>query len=91
MSKQKKITYNELMERNNFLFEKILQIQKAVDYSHTVLLKYIDFKEDAKGLKKYLEKEIKKNEQANRSSSEADRSNKSGDKSVSGKSNKSGG
>ena len=40
MSKAKKVTYKELMDRNEFLLSKLMQTERAIDYTHTLLLKY---------------------------------------------------
>ena len=92
MSKPKKVTYKELMDKLDFVFYKTAEIQRAVDYTHTLLLEYISFKKDNNALKEHLatiQKEMK-DEQANRDSSGSDSLNKSGDKKSNGKSDKSG-
>ena len=73
MSKSKKITYKELMERLNFVLGKMMQFERALDYNHTLVLKYIEFKGDVKKLRDFLKKEDKNNEQTNGSSPKADR------------------
>ena len=78
MSKPKKITYNELMDRNLLLLQKTVEMQRAIDYLHTLLLSYIECNNHQEKLKKYLE-EHNKNEQANRSDTEGNREDKSGD------------
>ena len=42
MSKSKKVTYKELMERNDFLLSRLMQVEKAVNYTHTLIIAYID-------------------------------------------------
>ena len=52
MSKKKKITYNELMERNDFLLSRLMEIERAVNYTHSLIIAYIDCNEDQDKLKK---------------------------------------
>lgn len=74
MSKAKKITYKEIMERLNFVMGRVMQIEKTLDYDHTLLLRYIECKGDVDNLKEFLkEQERKENEQTDRSSPKADR------------------
>jgi hypothetical protein len=85
MSKAKKVTYKELMERNDFLLSRLLEVERAVNYTHTLTLAYIDCNDDKEKLRKFLE-EVDKNEQADRSDTKGDRKDKSGDKDVKSKS-----
>ena len=77
--KQKKVTYKELMERNDFLLSRLLEIERAVNYTHTLIIAYIDSNNHQDKLKNYLEKENNKNEQTDRSDTEGNRKDKSGD------------
>jgi len=85
MSKAKKVTYKELMERNDFLLSRLLEVERATNYVHTLIITYIACNKHEDKLKKYLE-EHNKNEQANRSDTKGDRKDKSGDKDVRSKS-----
>ena len=78
MSKRKKVTYSELMQRNDYLLSRLMEVERAVNYTHTLTLNYIASNKHEKKLKKYLEKEAK-NGQANGSSSKTNRADKSGD------------
>ena len=89
MSKRKKVTYSELMERNDFLLSRLMEMERAVNYTHTLIISYIDCNKDQDKLKEYLKKESD-NGQANGSSSEADRVDKSGDSKAISKSSKPG-
>ena len=40
--KQKKVTYKELMERNDFLLSRLLEVERAVNYTHSLIVSYID-------------------------------------------------
>ena len=76
--KKKKISYNELMERNDFLLSRLMEVERAVNYVHMLTVNYIACNNHEDKLKKYLEKEAK-NGQANGSSPETNRTNQSGD------------
>ena len=89
MSKRKKITYNELMERNDFLLSRLMEVERAVNYTHTLIISYISSNNHEKKFKNYLEKEAKIG-QDNGSSTKADRTNKSGDNKAITKSSKAG-
>ena len=82
MKKQPKVTYKELMGRLEFMFGKLIELTKTINYSHTVLLEYIKFKEDTAGLTKYLKKEFELNKEKendkNGSNPGGDREDKSG-------------
>jgi hypothetical protein len=52
--KRKKITYNQIMETCNALYNKLLQVEKAVNYNHTLTLAYIDCNGDQDKLTKFL-------------------------------------
>ena len=87
MSKRKKVTYKELTNDLGIVIQRMAQIEKGLDYMHSLLISYIECNKDQDKLKKFLEKEIKDG-QTDGSSSEANRSNKSGDKKTDGKSGK---
>ena len=78
MSKTKKVTYKELMERNDFLLSRLLEVERAVNYMHTLVISYIACNKHEEKLKQYLE-ENNKNEQANGSDTKGNRKDKSGD------------
>lgn len=78
MSKSKKVTYKELMERNDFLLTRLMEVERATNYMHTLIISYIACNKHEDKLKKYLE-ENSKNGQENGSDSEGDRKDKSGD------------
>ena len=79
MSKPKKVTYKELIKRNDFLLSRLLEVERAVNYTHTLIIAYIDSNNHQDKLKNYLEKENNKNEQTDRSDTEGNRKDKSGD------------
>ena len=60
MSKPRKITYKELNDRLTIAFNKIIEIHSNIDYVHTLVMKYIEFKGDETELRKYLEKQKEK-------------------------------
>ena len=60
MSKPRKITYKELNDRLTIAFDKIIEIHNNIDYVHTLVMKYIEFKGDETKLRKYLEKQKEK-------------------------------
>ena len=76
MSKRKKVTYKELTNDLGIVIQRMAQIEKGLDYMHSLLISYIECNKDQDKLKKFLEKE--KNEQANRSNSKGDREDKTG-------------
>ena len=77
MSKRKKVTYNELMERNDFLLSRLMETERAINYTHTLIISYIDCNKDQEKLKNYLKET--EGEQTDRSSSKTNRINKSRD------------
>ena len=77
--KQKKVTYKELKQIIDIALAEQINIKRAVDYSHTLLLKYIDSNGDSDNLKKYLEKEAKNDDKTLR---DRDGENKQTDKST---------
>ena len=85
MAKSKKVTYKELMERNAFLLDKLIEVKRAVDYTHTLIIAYIDCNGDEEKLKQFLKKE-NENGKTNRSNTSGDRKDKSGDTSLDSKS-----
>ena len=84
--KKKKLTYNELNERLDFVFNRLMEVERAVNYIHTLTVSYISSNNHQDKFKKYLEKESKKNEQANGSDSKGNRENKSGNSNADSKS-----
>ncbi len=90
MSKSKKVTYKELMERNDFLLSRLMQVEKAVDYMHTLLIDYIDCNGDQEKLKQFLE-EVTKDGQSNTSDIDGNRENKPGNTSIDTESSEVGG
>tara|TARA_R100000808_G_C2147763_1_gene155798 strand:+ start:188 stop:493 length:306 start_codon:yes stop_codon:yes gene_type:complete len=89
MSKPKKITYKELASRIDFMIEKLIQLERGLDYVHSLAISYIECNDHQEKLKEFLKKESK-DEQADGSSPETDRGDKSGDKSSSEQSDESG-
>ena len=55
--KAKKVTYKELNDRMTIAFNKIIDLHKNIDYVHTLVMKYIEFKGDETKLREYLEKQ----------------------------------
>ena len=90
MSKRKKVTYKELTNDLGIVIQRMAQIEKGLDYMHSLIISYIECNKDQDKLKKFLEKEIEDG-QTSGDSSGAGSSDKSGDKKSNGKSNKSGG
>ena len=90
MSKSKKVTYKELMERNDFLLSRLMQVEKAVNYTHTLIIAYIDSNSHQEKLKEFLEKE-NENGQSDKSNTNGDRENQPGDIVTDAKSAKTGG
>jgi len=60
MTKPRKTTYKELNDRLTIAFDKIIEIHSNIDYVHTLVMKYIEFKGDETELRKYLEKQKEK-------------------------------
>ena len=78
MSKSKKVTYKKLMERNDFLLARLMEVERAVNYTHTLIIAYIDSNNHQDKFKNFLE-EKNKNEQTDGSDTEGNREDKSGD------------
>ncbi len=76
--KKKKLTYNELAERLDLMFTRMLEIERAINYTHSLVVAYVDSNNHSEKFVEFLKKEKEKNEQANRSNSKGDRENKSG-------------
>ena len=87
--KKKKITYSELMERNDLLLSRLMETERAVNYIHMLIVSYIASNNHGDKFKKYLEKEAK-NGQTDGSSSKSDRTNQQGDSETISKSSKPG-
>tara|TARA_R100000988_G_C3995112_1_gene165213 strand:+ start:1337 stop:1642 length:306 start_codon:yes stop_codon:yes gene_type:complete len=85
--KRKKITYNQIMETCNALYNKLLEVEKAVNYNHTLTLAYIDCNKDQDKLTKFL-KEMNKDGQSNKSNTNGNREDKSGNTNTDTKSTK---
>ena len=88
--KQKKVTYKELMERNDFLLSRLLEVERAVNYTHSLIVAYIDSNEDSEKLVKFLKEQGEKDGQAQRDNSKGNRENKPGDNDSDSKSKESG-
>ena len=80
--KQKKVTYKELMERNDFLLSRLLEVERAVNYTHSLIVSYIDCNSDSEKLVKFLKEQGDKNGQAKPGDSKGDRKNQSGDTNI---------
>jgi hypothetical protein len=85
--KRKKITYNQIMETCNALYNKLLEVEKAVNYNHTLTLAYIDCNGDQDKLTKFL-KEMNEDGQSDESNISGNREDKSGDTNTNTKSTK---
>ena len=85
--KRKKITYNQIMETCNALYNKLLEVEKAVNYNHTLTLAYIDCNGDQDKLTKFL-KEMNEDGQSDKSNTDGNRKDKSGDTNTNTKSAK---
>ena len=88
MGKKKKVTYNDLMQRNDFLLSRLMEVERAINYTHSLTVSYIACNKDEDKFKKYLKKEAE-NGQADGSSSETNRTNQSGNSETIRKSSKS--
>mgnify|MGYP003149766876 CR=1 FL=1 len=69
MSKPKKVTYKELNDRIGVSFERIIELHQNLDYVHTLVLKYIKFKDEEDAFLKFvkedrekMEKKVRENE-----------------------------
>ena len=80
--KEKKVTYKELMQRLNFLFEKLIHIERTLNFVYTLELRYIEMNGDTEKLTKFLEKETENDRQASENSSGASGQTESGDSKV---------
>ena len=80
--KEKKVTYKELMQRLNFLFEKLIHIERTLNFVYTLELKYIEMNGDTEKLTKFLEKEAENDRQASENSPGASGQTESGDSKV---------
>ena len=61
MSKStQKVTYKELNDRITIAFSKLTGIHKNMDYIHTLVLKYIAFKDDEKAFLEFVNNNAKK-------------------------------
>ena len=61
MSKStQKVTYKELNDRITIAFSKLMEIHKNMDYIHTLVLKYIAFKDDEKAFLEFVNKQREK-------------------------------
>ena len=76
--KKKKLTYNELSERLDLLFTRMLEIERAINYTHSLIVAYVDSNNHSEKFVKFLKEIKEKNEQANRSNTEGNRKDKSG-------------
>ena len=73
MSKSKKVTYKELNDRLTMAFNKLIELHQTIDYVHTLVMKYIEFKEDEVKLREYLEKEKEKDNERKVQQSEGEK------------------
>ena len=60
MSSSKKVTYKELNDRISLAFAKLIEMHKNIDYVHTVILKFITFKDDDKKFLEFVKEEREK-------------------------------
>ena len=77
--KKKKLTYNELAERLDLMFTRMLEIERAINYTHSLVIAYVDSNNHSEKFVKFLKEQKEKNEQADRSDTKGDREDKSGD------------
>ena len=89
--KKKKLTYNELAERLDLLFTRILEIERAINYTHSLVIAYVDSNDHSEKFVKFLKEQKEKNEQANGSNIKGNRENKPGDTNTKPESTKTGG
>ena len=66
----------------DLLFTRMLEIERAINYTHSLIVAYVDSNDHSKKLVKFLKEQEEKNEQANRSDTKGDRKDKSGDSSA---------
>tara|TARA_R100000655_G_C2888042_1_gene176558 strand:+ start:157 stop:447 length:291 start_codon:yes stop_codon:yes gene_type:complete len=88
MAKNKKVTYKELKDRIDFCFYKSAEIEQAVNYTHSLMLEFIDFTKNKEEFLKFLKE--KKNEQERKSNTKGSGEDKSGDSTLNTKSQESG-
>tara|TARA_R100000501_G_scaffold4868_1_gene10873 strand:+ start:407 stop:715 length:309 start_codon:yes stop_codon:yes gene_type:complete len=77
--KKKKVTYNELMERLDFTFGKLMELERGINYLHTLVVSYISCNKHEEKLKTFLKKETKKDGQTKSDNTKGDRKDQSGD------------
>ena len=76
MSKSKKVTYKELKDRIDFVFYKSAEIEQAVNYTHSLMLEFINFTKNKEKFLAYLKE--KECEQKGNSDTPGSGENKSG-------------
>ena len=54
MSKRKKVTYKELTNDLGIVIQRMAQIEKGLDYMHSLLISYIECNKDQDKLNKFL-------------------------------------
>ena len=89
MSKAKKVTYKELMERNDFLLRRLLEVERATNYIHSLIISYIECNKHQEKLKKFLKEETN-DKQTDGSNTKGNREDKSGDTDTKSKSSETG-
>ena len=57
-----KVTYKELNDRMSMFYDRITQMHQNMDYIHTLVLKYIAFKDDEKAFLEFVNKQREKTE-----------------------------
>ena len=80
--KSKKVTYRELKQTIDSLIIELINVKRAMDYDHTLLLKYIESNGHDEKLTKFLKKEMKNDNKALRDRDGESGGTEKGDKSV---------
>ena len=62
MAKSGKVTYKELNDRMSMFFQRLTEVHQNMDYIHTLIMKYIQYKGDEADFLKWVEKDREKQE-----------------------------
>ena len=80
--KSKKVTYKELKQTMDSFIIELINVKRAVDYDHTLLLKYIESNGHDGKLTKFLKKESENDKQKLRDRDGEDRADGKGNKPI---------
>ena len=76
--KKKKLTYNELSNKIDLFINRMMEIERAINYTHSLVISYIDSNDHSDKFVKFLKEQKEKNEQTDGSNTEGNREDKSG-------------